>query len=181
MRALFLFILILLSSSGCARKETVAATPTPRTDLELADDLFNAQDYEGAALAYRDILDRLERTNAPSNRQRSVREKCTRAMVEAGGFADSRRLWSEMVEKNPESKMEARRMQARAERMMLMQGEELLQQAADDLAQGHRSKALATAKACHILFEDAGADETQTARSQEMVRKLQATESPRET
>jgi hypothetical protein len=139
--------------------------------------MMEAQNYEGAAVAYREVLDHMEVSGANPDQQRLVREKCTEALVEAGGFCSSRRVWMEMGLKNPESKMEADRMKARAERMMLMQGEELLVQASEDLTQGHRSKALATANACKVLFEGAGASEQTSANLETLMSQLHAAES----
>ena len=156
-----IFVLLLLALTvGCAPQPGPSSSPTPeKTLLERADEMMAAQDFEGAALAYRQLLDELEDSDADQAEQELVREKCVKAMVEAGGFVGSQRLWGEMAQKNPESKMEADRMKARAERMMIQQGEELLVQAAEDLKQGHRSKALATALASQSLFEGAGADQ----------------------
>lgn len=134
--------------------------------------MLAAQNYEGAAVAYRERLDQLEKSGAPPEQQQSVREKCTRALVEAGGFVNSQRLWEEMAEKNPEAKDEAERMKARAERMMLQQGEELLALAAEDFKSGHKSKALAAAQATEVLFEKASADSQKWAPLKELMEQL---------
>jgi tetratricopeptide (TPR) repeat protein len=182
MRGLFLWALSLMVAVGCAPQMESSPTPTPAKSLfAQADEMLEAQDFEGAAVAFREVLDDLENSNADPERQRLAREKCTKALVEAGGFAGSQRLWEEMGQKNPESKMEAERMKARAERMMIMQAEELLVQASDDLKQGRRSKALATAQAAERLYEGAGAEVDQKARLDEFLGKLKSPEDhPRE-
>lgn len=155
-------ILLLILLCGCESNQITPPIATPdivKSQVAKADELLTAQDYEGAAVAYRALLDQMEESQAPQEQQESVRERCTEAMVEAGGFSSSQRLWDEMGSKNPESKKEADRMKARAERMMIEQGRELLIQAGEDLKEGHQSKALATARATQELFQRAKAGE----------------------
>ena len=148
---------------GCSPSPPTVAAPTAQSQtaskIAEADRLMAAQDYEGAALLYRELLDTFEEKKIQNPIQLEIRQKCTRAMVEAGGFASSYTLWEEMATKNPESKPQAQRMQSRAKRMILQQAQELLQQAKMDLQKGHRSKALATAGASEELLTLVGAEE----------------------
>ncbi len=116
------------------------------------------RDYEAAALAYRELIDRLESEKAPPETLRTSQQKCTEALVFAGGFVDSLEVWDRMAQDHPDSKEEALRMSARAKRMMLQQGDELLALAEEDLAAGHRAKAQATFTATQVLYQKGGAD-----------------------
>ena len=159
----FLIALASLVILGCASSPNPAKTPTGQTqeaaEIAQADRLLAAQDYENAALLYRSLLDRFEKSGEQEFTLRKIEQNCTRAMVEAGGFASSYTLWQEMASKKPESKPQATRMQSRAKRMILQQARELLQQAETDLQQGHRRKALATARASEQLLTLVEAEE----------------------
>lgn len=149
-------VLLIWVLSGCSSISSASPTPSGSptwSPLVQGDQYLASKDYENAAVAYRQALDEMESSERPLHEQDKVRQHCTLALVEAGGFSASQRLWKEMAQKEPASKKEANRMQARAERMMTAQGRELLAQARVDLKDGHRSKALATAQAAQQLFD----------------------------
>ena len=169
-----LLLLLLLLLGGCAPAPEPSPSPSPEKSLlQRADQMLSAQDYEGAAVAYRELLDELEKSDAEPALQQSVQAKCTEALIEAGGFSDSLRVWQEMARKNPEAQEEAERMQARARRMMAQQAEELSVLASEDLAEGHKSKALATARAAEQLFLSAGVDNTLLEKISELLQKIE--------
>ena len=164
MRGSALFIpLFCMAVLGCSPSPPPTPTPTTQSqtasEIAEADRLLAAQEYERAALLYRKLLDTFEEKGVKDAQQQEVLRKCTQAMISAGGFASSYSLWEEMAIKKPESKAEAQRMQTRAKRMILQQAQELLQQAGVDLKEGHRSKALATARASEELLTLVKADE----------------------
>lgn len=145
---------------GCQPPEqTPTPTATPQKSLQRqAEEKLQAEDFEGAALLYRDLLDQLEKSGAPAEQQQAARAECQKALVEAGGFVSSKRVWEKMAQEKPEGAKAAERMKARAERMMLQQGGELLAIAREDLEAGHKSKAEATARAALTLFTEAKAE-----------------------
>lgn len=148
-----LLLLLFLSCSPAPAPPLNTPTPSPLEQaLTRGQDLFEQKDYEGAALSWRDALNLMEQAAAPEQQLKSVREQCSEAMVKAGGFEESRQLWTDMAAKNPDSAEEAQRMVKRAERMMALQASELLAQSQTDLKEGHRQRALSTAAAAITLY-----------------------------
>jgi len=168
-------LVLLLLSAGCRGPEvTPEASSSPSPDpvqavLAQADRHLLSQEFEEAAVLFREALDSLDSAQAGEAELAAVRERCTQAMVEAGGFVASKRLWTEIALKNPDSKMEAERMVKRAERMMLMQADELYLQAQDDFKENHRSKGLSTVQAADVLYRMAGGSKEQLKAAQECI------------
>lgn len=155
-----MLVLLLFFFCGCRKETRDEPTPSPTVSLrQRADRALADKDYETAALAYRELLDRLENEKADEKLQQETREKCTEALVWAGGFAASLELWERIAEERPSSKKEAQHMAARAKRMMLQQGDELLALGLEDSSAGHRSKAQATISATEVLYRKGGADQ----------------------
>lgn len=180
MRLLTWMLALCLSATfGCANQKPVAApSPTPNPIAELVSSgeaALEGQDYEKAALSFRDALDLIEedRETAPM-----VQTQCTLALMEAGGYRSSRQLWSDMLHKNPKAGQEAKRMVRRAEKFMKMQAEELLNQAALDLKEGKRLKAQATAEASLQLFQEAQGSKEQIRATTEFLSSLESPKQP---
>lgn len=165
MKYLLLALLLGTFCVGCAL-EGSAPTPSPTQSLSsrklvLGQSFLKKQKFEEAAVTLREALDLLEKENAPAEIQEEARKSCTIALKEAGGFTASRRLWKDMGQKPPGPSKEGIRMLARAEKMMRMQGDELVTQASEDLKGGAESKASATLEAAIELYEEAGQSEAQ--------------------
>jgi hypothetical protein len=171
--------LLVLWLAGC-QGPPAQPTPTSTPDM-LPERLAQAEahskslEFEDAAIAYREVLDEMERRHTDEARQAEVRELCTKMLVEAGGYNSSRKLWFEMGEKNPDSKMEAARMVKRAEKFMRMQAGELLVQSQADFKEGRRSKALSTAQAAESLLQNAHGSEEQMTTVRQLIEQYSLT------
>jgi hypothetical protein len=141
-----------------------------------------AQDRETEALALREAVEILGR-RPPTPQLEAARKACVEAMVEAGGNADSYRLWRDLEQKNPASQ-EAQRMKQRAHALMLGQAGELSTQVQIDSQAGNHQSALCTAQAALSLLQQAEADPEQIAKAEaaaERARKRLVSESPSNT
>lgn len=172
----YLITIILVLTFGCGQPQhSPTSSPTPDAiaqQISKGQESLTADDYESAALAYREALDLIEEQGGSHPELEAVSANCTRAMMEAGGYYSSRRLWSEMKAKNPDAGAEAQRMVNRAEKFMRMQAEELLKQAKLDQEEGHALKAKATANASLRLFEELPKSEEPAAQVREFIKSL---------
>jgi hypothetical protein len=157
-------LLLLLLALGCRGASPVATPSTPPDPLPaMLDKAAAAQargDREGEALQLRQAVEMLgARRPEPSNLA-EVRRLCTLAMVEAGGNADSFRLWSDLASKDPK---DGKRMRERARKLMLQQAGELVAQVDLDLQERHPEDAVCTARAALELLRLAKAGPQQVA------------------
>ena len=144
-------LLLPLLLAGCAAPKPVAS-PTPDRVTMLMQEADKAPDNEARAVALRAAVDLMP----PGERRDQAKKECIAAMVEAGGNAESYRLWSDLLAKKPENAKEAGRMAERARKLMVQQGEELTAQAALDLQEKHPQAAECTAQAALDLFKLSG-------------------------
>ena len=175
MKRVSLLIFLVFSLLACQvqpDKVTVATSSPEPSKFELGKMLLEQQDFEGAAVALREVLDEFDAQNVPLDRQGATQELCTKALVEAGGFVGSMRLWQGLKDKNPDSAAEASRMIARAKKMMLLQADELLLQAKEDLEGGTKSKALSAVRAALQLYEEAQGPEESVSSAKELETKI---------
>lgn len=175
-------IMTLVLLAGC-QPETSSLPPSPTPDvlqtlLLKAQAALDSKEYERSALAYRDALNLLEEGEASEEKLAPIREKCTQALIQAGGFVGSRQLWLEMAQKNPESQSEATRMVSRAEKMMKLQGDELVGQAEFDLKEGHRNRAISTVSAALQLYDIAGGSEPQVKAATTLLETIKSGKTP---
>ena len=162
-----LLAVLLLALVGCqsAEPRSAAETPSPlATARELAlqgQNSLQQDEHEDAALKLRDALTQLSAAGAEAAEIQQVEDSCVLALKEAGGFSSSRRLWLGVAKRNPDSQSQAKRMVARAERMMTSQSAELLQVAKEDFAEGKQAVAKCTARAALELLTEIGAPQVQ--------------------
>lgn len=159
---------MLLSACHPATAPRVSPSPDPAAALlEKAETARQAGDRETEALALREAVDILV-TRAPSPLLKSTQQACVQAMIEAGGNAQSFRLWADIEKKNGPTQ-EARKMKERARLLMLQQAEELAAQVEVDLKGKKPQAALCTAQASLSLYQQAGGNAAQLQQAQATV------------
>lgn len=182
-----ILLCLVLLLGGC-NQQAPSPEPTPLSaaesieqTLEKARKHFSAQQFEESALAFRRALNAMEKAEVPEADITPVVEECALAMARAGGFLDSRKLWSDIKAKNSDSAENAERMVKRAEKMMLLQAEELTVQAAQDLKDGHRHCALGTIQAVIHLYTVLEGETELLAAAQKLRSKIAGTPLPEAT
>lgn len=151
-------------------------TPTPTPDvlaglLQRARQAESSSDWETAALALREAVE-LQVGRADVSSLEQTRTACVNALAQAGGNLESHRLWSELERKNGVSE-ETTRMKERARKMMVMQGQELLQHAELDHQEGRPQAALCTARAALLLYQEAAAPAEELKAAEEQIARFE--------
>ncbi len=161
---------------GChpgASRPSATSSPDPIAILvSKAETAHTSGDRETEALALREAMEKVSRSSPDSPQLPELRKQCVDAMVEAGGNADSYKLWSRIEKERPTEAAAAKRMVKRAKEMMIQQGAELLAQVEIDEKAGHHQSALCSALAAQELFVRSSAGASEQASAQRLVSRL---------
>lgn len=178
-RSLLLCGLAALTLAAC-QPGTPTHTPSPIQAtpdrvgalIAKAEAARHADDRETEALALREAVDLLG-ARGDIERLRAARAECVQAMVEAGGNAESYRLWTDLAQKDGAGE-EATKMRERARKLMLQQAAELTDQVDLDLKERRPQAALCTAQASLELCRLAEADSVLLKRAEGALQKCES-------